>query len=181
MKARALLAAALGAALVAGGASCVTYRGPRGVEEAIEREIGADLDREFGLKLGWTSTRVVAALVRDGAEDDPLDLGGLTGLGVAVFGVPEGARPPRRIDGRRLGLRGWETVLDVRDEGEQVLLLARGRGGEIRDALVVAYDGEEVVLARLRGRLDRIVDRMLEGAEADGARGARRAASLPGA
>ena len=174
MTARDLLGAALGVALVAGEASCVAYRGPRGVEAAIEREIGAELEREFGLKLGWTSTRLVGSLTRSDAGDEPLDFRDLTGIGVAVFAVPEGARPPRRLDARRLGLRGWETVIDVRNEGEQVLLLAKPRGGAIREMLAVVYDGEEVVLARLRGRLDRLIERMLGAAEEDGARGARR-------
>ena len=171
--ARMLVAAAL-ASLAAG---CFAYRGPRALESSLEDQMGAGLEREFGFKLGWTATKLTGTLVgRDGDADD-LSIRDLSGVAVAIYKVPAGARGAR-LDPRKLGLRRYETVLDVRDRDGQVLLLTRSRSDAIREALFVSVDREEVVVARLRGRLDRLIERAVRGADDGGVLGARRAVSV---
>jgi len=163
------------AVLVAASTACVTYRGPRGIEAAIEDQIGADLEREFGLKLGWTATKLTGAIVAHDGDEDALAFKDLTGLGVAVFKVPEGASHTAGLDPARLRLGGFETLLNVRDRDGQVLVLAKTRHGSIHEVVFLSCDDEEVVVARLRGDLNKLVEHVTQAADEDGVRGARRA------
>lgn len=163
------------AALAAASTACVTYRGPRGIETAIEDQMGANLEREFGLKLGWTATKITGAIVAHDGDEDALAFKDLTGLGVAVFKVPEGASHLAGLDPARLHLGSFETLLNVRDRDGQVLVLAKTRHNSIHEVVFVSCDDEEVVVARLRGDLDRLVEHLTRAADEDGVRGARRA------
>ncbi len=164
------------AALAAASAACVTYRGPRGIESAIEDQMGVGLEREFGLKLGWTATKITGAIVAHDGDEDALAFKDLTGVGVAVFKVPEGAsRAATGLDPARLHLASFETVLNVRDRDGQVLVLAKTRHNSIHEVVFLSCDDEEVVVARLRGDLDRLLEQLARASEEDGVRGARRA------
>jgi hypothetical protein len=167
------LRGALAGALIVSASGCMSYRGPHGVESALEHKMGAELHRELGIKLGPISTKFAASFV---GHDDDFDLHGMTSVGFAVFEV--GARngdAPRPIEPKDLGARGWSTVLDSRDGGEQVLLLVKPRNGSIHDMMFLAVDADEVVVARLTGDLDRLIEKAIDGAHRDGAHGARAA------
>jgi hypothetical protein len=167
------LAAAAG--LLAASTACVTYRGPRGIESAIEEQMGTSLEREFGLKLGWTTTKLAGAIVAHEDDEDTLAVKDLTGVGVAVFKVPEGASHVAGLDPARLHLGSFETLLNVRDRDGQVLVLAKTRHNSIHEVVFVSCDDEEVVVARRRGDLDRLGEHRTRAADEDGVRGARRA------
>lgn len=164
----ALAAAALGST----GCGMVFYRGPRGMEGAIERQLDCDLNREFGLKLGVATASIASGVVRaavDEENEEFLKELHLHHVGVAVFAVERRAAGPGRLDPRKLGLVGWDTVARIKDDGEQVLVLSRpGRRGGIKQAVIVTYDGEEVVLVRLKGDLDGLIRAAVEASEKDG-------------
>ena len=163
---------ALGA-LMALTTGCMTYRGPYGVEAALERKLGVELHRELGIKLGPISTNFAASFV---GHDDDLDLHDLSRVSAVIFDVGASTGfAPRPIEPVDLGAKGWTTMLASRDGDEQVLLLVKPEGGTIHDMMVLAVDGDEVVLARLTGRLDGLIAKAMDGAEHDGAHGARAA------
>ena len=165
-------------ALMALASGCMTYRGPRGVEDTLERSLGVELHRDFGIKLGPISTKFAASFV---GHDDEFDLHDMTRVGVAVFEVgARNGRSPRPIEAKDLGGAGWSTMLDSRSDGDQVLLLVKSRGDSIHDLLLLAADDEEVVVARLTGRLDKLIARTMDRAGLEGARGARAAVGLGG-
>ncbi len=166
------------AVLVTTAVACATYRGPRGIESAIEDQFGANLEREFGLELGWTTTKIAGAIVAHDGGEEAGALDGITGIGVVVFKLHQAAAQPARLDPRRLDLGDFETVLDARDRDGQVLVLAKAHRGSIHEVLLLACDVEEVVVARLRGDLDRLVERVTRAADEEGVRGARRAVPI---
>jgi hypothetical protein len=150
--------AALVAALVALGlgTSCLTYRGPRGVREQLESQMGVELDREFGIKLGFLSTKLASGIARM-ASDEPLPLRGISGIGVVTYNLPPSKdREQRSL--RELKLDGWETLLRVRDHGDDATVLARMDGEHIRGLLFVVKDDDEVTIAKIRGRLERMLE-----------------------
>ena len=165
---------AAAAVLAIAAAGCMTYRGPVGVEATIERKAHVELHREEGIKLGPLSTRIAAAIIHD--SDDDLDLRDLSGIGVVVYEVTNhtGA-PAERITAKDLGVEGWRPMIESRSEGEQVLIFAKPGNGEIREMMLVSLDSDEVVVARLKGHLDRLISKTLAAADHDGARGARAA------
>ena len=160
--------------LVLSAAGCMTYRGPRGVEATIERKAEIELKREMGIKLGPLSTKIAASILHH--EDDDTDFRDLTGIGVAVFEVTKhtGA-PAQRITAKDLGVEGWQPIIEESADGEQLLVLAKTGGGEIREMMFVSIESDEVVVARLKGHLDRLIQKTMAAADHDGARGARAA------
>jgi hypothetical protein len=164
---------ALAGALILAACGCFNYRGPRGVEESLEHTLGVELHPEEGIKLGPISTRFVASFV--GHDEDDF-LSDLSRVGIAVFEVgASNGQTPRPIQASDLGFRGWSTMLDMHDDGDQVLLLVKPRKGSIREMMLVSVDGDEVVVARLTGNLDHLIAKAMDGAEHGGAKGARAA------
>jgi hypothetical protein len=153
------------------GCGLVFYRGPQGVEGAIERQLGCKLDRQFGLKLGFATAPLASSIVRAMADEE--DEGFLRELhlrqvGVAVFQVEKRRGREGALDARKLGLGDWDTLVRVREDGDQMLLLSKpSRKGGIKEAVVVSYDGDEVVLVRLKGDLDRLIEAAARAAESD--------------
>jgi hypothetical protein len=158
-------------ALLAFVSGCMTYRGPRGVEAALEDTLRVELRRELGIKLGPVSTRFAASLI---GHDDEFDLHEPSRVSAVIYevGRPNGSTP-RPIEPRDLGATGFTTMLASKDGGEQVLVLVKPPEGEIREMMLLTVDAEEVLLARPTGRLDELFARSMNGAKRDGARGAR--------
>lgn len=75
---------------------------------------------------------------------------------------------------RRLAKRGYEPIVTVSGKREATLVFARMRKERLQALVVVALDGEELVLAEVRGRLERVVQ---EAVRSRGL-GAKRAVSL---
>jgi hypothetical protein len=156
-----LAASLLAAALASSGCGMAFYRGPRGVERAIERQLQCDLHRQFGLKLGLAAAPIASSLVRAVADEEDesfMDRLHLRHVGVAVFEVQNAAGGAGTLDPAELGLSGWNTLMRTKDGGDQVLLMSRpSRRGGIREAVLVSYDREEVVLVRVKGDLDALI------------------------
>lgn len=165
------------AALIVSCAGCFAYRGPRGVEDSLEHSLGVELKRDFGVKLGFLSTKFAASFI--GRDDDDLDFDDVTSIGVAIYerGATNG-RTPRRIEPGDLGLKGFSTVVRSSDGDEQVLLLVKPLNGPIREMVVLAVDADEVVFARLTGRLDEFITKAIDETNRNGARGARKSVSF---
>ena len=174
---RGIFRGAAAATLILSCAGCLAYRGPRGVEASLEHSLGFELRRDFGVKLGFLSTKFAVSFI--GQDDDDLDLHDVTSIGFAVFerGAANG-RTPRRIEPGDLGLKGFSTMLRSSDGDEQVLLLAKPSNGTIREMVLLAVDTDEVVFARLTGRLDELIEKAIRNTERDGAKGARATVSF---
>jgi hypothetical protein len=161
-------------ALAISAAGCMTYRGPRGVEATIERKAEVELHREMGFKLGPVSTKIAASMLHHWADDQ--DFRDLSGIGIAVFEVTRHKGPPAQpLTAKDLGVEGWRPVIESRSDGDQLLVLAKSGDGEIREMMFLSIEDDEVVVARLKGHLDRLIAKTLAAADHDGARGARAA------
>lgn len=153
----------LGAAILA-SCGCMAYRGPSGVEDALERRLGVELHREVGFKLGPISTRIAGSIVGD--DLDGIGLHGVSSIGLAVYEVgAANGRVPGPVDARDLGVPGWSTLLAVRAPGEQVLMLARPGQDSIRELMFLSVESDEVVVARIKGHLDKLIAETIDRAE----------------
>jgi len=163
---------AAAAALTLSAVGCMTYRGPVGVEATIERKAHVGLRRDVGFKLGPLSTKIAASIIHD--NDADLDFRDLSGIGVVVFDVTRHTGAPAEpITAKDLGVEGWRPMIESRSEGEQILILAKPGNGEIREVMLVSIESDEVVVARLKGHLDHLIEKTLAVADHDGPRGAR--------
>lgn len=62
---------------------------------------------------------------------------------------------------RRLREKGWETLVVTREEDETVWVLYRERRGTVRDLYVLTLGEDELVMVRLKGRLDQLLKHAL--------------------
>jgi hypothetical protein len=153
---RAALCLLLAAAL--SSAACITFRGP----EQIRREISGISGVEFDREMGFTVRRSGMWLVRTGmriAGEDEASLRGVRSIQVGIYQVrdPENglhARVP--IEARSFS--DWDAVVRVHEDDEDVLVMVREHEGSVRNMLVVVSDEEELVLVRMKGRLDGILE-----------------------
>lgn len=164
--------ALLGTLLAGSGCGLAFYRGPAGMEGALERQLDCELNRDFGLKLGFLMAPLASSIVRKAAdEEDEAFLKGLhlRKVGVAVFHVEHQGSDVRRLDPAKLGLAGWDTLARVKQNGEQLLVMSKPeKSGGIRNVVLVTYDGDEVAIVRIKGDLDKLVQAAAEAAAREG-------------
>lgn len=103
--------------------------------------------------------RAVTGVIPDAREARPY-LRDVSRLQVAVYqleGTPESEdiRTPDAL--QHLLDKGWEMAVRVRDEGELVWVLYRIEKESVREMFVVALSDDELVLVKVRGRLERIM------------------------
>jgi len=56
---------------------------------------------------------------------------------------------------------GWETAARIREDDELVWVMYRERRDTVRDLYVVVLDGDELILARVQGRLNRLMEQVV--------------------
>jgi len=146
---RPALGVALALALLA--PACAGRISPRTVRNEMVRQAGGPPSTEFEFTMG----RLTTALLKRSLGPNPdgsLPLQGLTGLELAVYGLPAGVQA-QRLDFSEMTPFGWENVVRYKEGGRSALVMIRGGQDSIKDlALVIAGD-REVVYGRLRGRL----------------------------
>ncbi len=121
----------------------------------IDQQISANLG-PFSLRLaGW-----ITSLVDD---EDALRasryLRDIRRVKVGVFDVRGGDGGLNGVtEMRRFQRRGWELAAKVRDDDESVWLYYRERDGSVRDLYAIVYSEDELVIARLSGRLTHLME-----------------------
>lgn len=116
-----------------------------------------DTDRVINLSLGPTVLHFAARYIDDDPEVRDL-LRSLDGVRVRIYEIDGDAS---KVAGRmqnmstRLQDDGWEPVMLVSQEDEQVHMLMRMVDGQIRGMTVLVMDGsEEAVIVNLMGEID---------------------------
>lgn len=161
-----LVVATIAAALpFAGG--CIWTPELSQVKQDIARQIpDATFDHQVSLAIGpggMALARAVVSMVPQ-AGDARGWLKDVSRVEVAVYEVhldDPGRRiaTPSRIEDMLDD--GWEMAARVREEDESVWLLYRLDGESVRELFVVALDKDELVLVRVKGRLERLIARAL--------------------
>ena len=144
---------------IATATSCIRFHGPEDLRRDLAREAGVELDREMGVTL----TRTAVMLARWVTPEDEIPLKGVRRVQVGVYEVT-GLR--RGVDGRQPieppELPGWHNMVRVREEGEEVFVLVREEDEEIRGMLVIVAEEDEWVLVRIKGKLQRTLESVME-------------------
>jgi hypothetical protein len=138
--------------LVATG--CV-LRGPAGIQREIAEATGAEYDKEFAITLGRIGT-TVARWVVDDDEDLPVSLKGVRKVQVGIYQVKAGTRDASHPPFEPGVLGDWNPIVAIRERDEEVHVRYKEKGGEIRSMLVLVSEPEELVIVRMKGRLDRV-------------------------
>ena len=129
----------------------------------IERETRVDFDRGFVLSMGPSSLRTVewlAGMVPEEEAQMGADyLRDIRRVKVGVFSLRRGRLEEvpdlRRL--RRFERGKWEVAVRFRDEQASGFVFYRAHRDTVRDLFIVVLDEEELVLARVEGRLNHLV------------------------
>ncbi len=139
--------------------SCIRFHGPEDLRRDLARAAGVKLDRERGLTL----TRTGVMLVRWATSEERIPLRGVRRVEVGIYQV-QGLR--RGVEQRRPiappQLPGWQNIVRVRDDGDEVFVLVREEDEEIREMLVIVAEEDEWVLVRIRGQLQDTIESALQ-------------------
>jgi Domain of unknown function (DUF4252) len=170
-----ILAAAVIAAAVLASPGCLWAPELSSVRHDIERQLpDASFSKEFELSLGPVSlafARLVTFVIPP-AREARRYLRDLSRVQVAVYEhdpLSGGARDLRMPE--LLGSLiddGWEMAVKVRDDEERVWVLFRAEDDAVREVFVVVLDEEQLVLVKARGRLERVLARVLREGDRDG-------------
>jgi hypothetical protein len=140
---------------VATAASCIGFHGPEDLRRDLVQATGVELHRETGVSVG----RMGVMLVRWFTPEDEIPLKGVRRVQVGVYEVTDfgdGGYPRGHVDPPELP--GWEPVVRVHDDDENVFVMLRQEDDAIRGMLVVVMERDEWVLVRIKGRLEKVVE-----------------------
>ena len=151
------------ASLVSPG--CITFVGPEDLRLAVSLSSGVGLDREFGMSVDGLTLKLATSIA--GA---PVPIRGVTWVDVGIYKVDAlgiASSESKRFLVKNIDLPGWEPIVRVSggDDGEEAVVLIKCDGSAIRGLVVFARDDDELVIARLVGRIDRLIEGFLESGE----------------
>lgn len=146
-----LLAASLAAS------ACATSFSPEAVRQEIARQTGSDPQRALEFTLGGPTMALAKSLLAGASSDGRYPLAGLDRFEIATYEVPAagaGTAGSPRFDVTRIPVRGWESVVRAQDGERSVVVLVQPQDETtVRDMVVLASSGSQVLYARLAGRL----------------------------
>jgi hypothetical protein len=163
-----LIAVVLLIAVLGASSGCLWAPDLAMVRKDIERQLpGVNFDKEIELTLGPISlafARLVARIVPDGHEAGGY-LRDVRRLELAVYNTEDmppahTVSMPERLQ-KMQESEGWEMAVKVRDDNEVVWVLYRLDDESIKELYVVVLGGEQLVLVKAEGRLERLVARAL--------------------
>lgn len=147
---------------------CLYSREISHVRNSIERAFpGADFDRKMVLSVGSFWMRTSSWILGMTGDQDAENISGyLSDINRVKIGVYDTENLPEE---RGSGVlfddlvdHGWEPAVQVRDEQGHVWILYRSHRNRIRDAFVIVLDDEQLVIARVDGHLDRLIQKAME-------------------
>ena len=168
MNARKAMTAVALSALALAASGCVTSASTlNGTRIAIEEQLpGARFDSEFQLTLGRFSLGLARALIGDDAREEIGILKDVRRVEVAIYRTEY--LPSVREAGfvvpheKRLKKNGWQTITRAVSDDSATWVFLRQKEGRFQELMVGALDDDELVLVKLRGDIQSIIDRLLE-------------------
>jgi hypothetical protein len=150
-------------------AGCFYSREIAQTRRDLERQYpGAHFDREVVVSLGPGSLRALGWIAGLVPEDEPQMarryLREISRIKVGVYKTDylpnlEDFDPPSLDRFRR---DGWEMAVKTQEDNEAVWVLYKERDGAVRDIYAIVLSEDELVLARVKGHLDRLLEKVME-------------------
>ena len=154
--------------MVLGG--CIYSREITHIRDDVEDALDVEFERDFVIvigrrtfgSLGWVARRVPDTISRMAGDL----LAEIDRVKVGVFHTEdEGSRSLAVDDMPRFRGSDWRAAVRVREEDATVWVMYRERHGFVRDMLVMTLDGRELVIVRIEGRLDALVEQAIADAD----------------
>jgi len=148
---------------------CMVSREISDVRRDIEKEFpGAEFDKEFVISVGPGFFNTVGWLAERVDDYDARRIADyLSEIRRVKVGVYRTEQLPYEGDLeleslRRFNENGWELAVKVRDDDEMVWVLYREWYDEVRDMFILVLDDENLVIVRVEGYLNRLLEKIVE-------------------
>jgi hypothetical protein len=138
--------------LLLGNVGCLLPIGPLDVQMSVSRGMGANLKQDLGL-----TTDGLTLTVLGGLAPIKVPMWHIAWVSVGMYKV----HPPQCGHLRGLEMPGWERMTRVRDEDGETVVFVQAGNDPLGAMAVVISDGEEVIITKLVGRLDRLIEDMV--------------------
>lgn len=157
------LALLLACALLFGSGCFASREMARVGHDAEAQWPGLRLEREVNVSLGPLALRTTRwALRRVGDDEAHRAAAYLQAVRRLKVGIYRVVRPPREAGALPLPASyqrpGWEVAVRAHEPDAHTWVLYRERGGAVRDLCILTLSGDELVVARLEGRLDALLE-----------------------
>lgn len=143
---------------------CITFVGPEDLRLAVSLSSGVGLDREFGVGVDGLTLRIATSIA-----GVPVPVSGITWVDVGIYKVDAfglASSESKRCLVGNIDLPGWEPIVRTRSgDGDEAAVLVKCDPSSIRGIVVFARDGDELVIARLVGRIDQLIEGFLDSEE----------------
>ena len=125
-----------------------------------------ELEKQIVLNLGPISLRTLGLMTRLVPEEEA-DMAAryLKDVSRVKVGVFRAERPEvfENVDVRRLGFeKDWNVAVKSRQDGDRVWVLYREDAQTVKDLYFVVLSEEDLVIARVHGRLESLLARVME-------------------
>ena len=128
----------------------------------------ARFDQEVVVSLGPASLRALGWLAGLAPEEEAqMASDYLREISRVKVGVYQVERAPDLNDFdpptlRRFMREGWEVAVKAREDDEIIWVLYKERHGEVRDIYAIVLSDEDMVLARIKGHLNRLLEKVMD-------------------
>jgi hypothetical protein len=150
--------------LVPTASGCILpFNGPSGVRRDIQAATGREYDRSFALTVGRSGVALARWAVRKAGEDD-IPLEGLRKVEIGIYEVRDRSdQPSTGSDFTAILWPTWRPLVEMHpDQGENVLILSEARSdGSIKRLLFLVENEDQLVIVRLKGRLDHFIEQAM--------------------
>lgn len=115
----------------------------------------ANADKVMGISLGALPLKLARIVIDEDEPEAAMLLKGLRGVRVYIYELNDGFSPSSlQPTITRLGQKGWESVVAVREDGERAHVLVKmDRHETVRGMVVLVADDNELVMVNLMGTL----------------------------
>lgn len=163
---RKLLIAAIAAALLPAASGCIMFGvGPEDLRWAVSRSEGVQLKPEICLSMDGLSVAIASSLA-----GSPFPLHGVGWIDVGIYRVT-GGESVLRSKLSEMKLKGWDSLVRVRSKTENVHVLVDTKRDRVCGMVVLVRQADQVIIARLRGDLNRLFEEALKSSGVTGIAG----------
>lgn len=139
------------------------FHGPSEIRDEISLSTGTEYETELGLTLGRTSMAITKIGLDTSEDENDHSLKGVRKLQVGVY-HPKGSFASTKKESRLSAesFENWSPLVRMIEDGENVLVLVREKKSHIREMLVIVEEPDELVVVRMKGKLDHLLDDAME-------------------
>ncbi len=157
----ALVGLALAAMLLPG---CIGLRGPNDIKRKIARQSDTTIKQEFGIRTNGLTLKLARGIAQPFVDEKLPRMKGIKNVQFGSYNIEPYGSAPTDLRLRDLEIKGYDPVVTISapKRGEEIRVFAKERNERLRGIIVANREGNELMLARVRGNLEKFLVNLME-------------------